>query len=435
MIPYPNPGCEYYRDATDKTVVIVGSINDDTEIFFDKNRDGVPDASVALKEGDSYILRDLLPQGRIYGNRPFYAIYLFDIYALDPWAGIYRDYMHAFSLPPSTLSGKQFIVYDTLEQQHVIFTSTNIYVLENSTEIYIDRGVDGVIDDLLIGNKGDVFNIIGKLPSYNSVTKIYSTKPITITWSRCGGWWGISETTLGFTVIPLLPSEAAQETYYLTITTTAGGTTGPTPGTYTYTANSIIQVTAIPYDNYLFDHWELNDVNVGSNNPCIVIMDRNHTLKAFFIYSQPTPQLSVAISPISASIFISQSVTFTSTVSGGYPPYSYRWYLNDNPVSGATSQTWTFKPTASGIYYIQLEVTDTQGNTAKSDLARMSVASVPVGGYSISMQTPTKVECTILYITFIVTFTITFTTLKRKKQENKTVTVKTFRNREYQQTF
>lgn len=76
-------------------------------------------------------------------------------------------------------------------------------------------------------------------------------------------------------------------TYSLTITTTAGGTADPLPGTYTCTANSSVQVTAIPSEGYSFDHWELDTVNVGSANPYTVMMDGNHTLKAVFVYSNP----------------------------------------------------------------------------------------------------------------------------------------------------
>jgi hypothetical protein len=70
--------------------------------------------------------------------------------------------------------------------------------------------------------------------------------------------------------------------YTLTITTTAGGTTVPTPGTYNYTANSTVQVTATPGPNYVFDHWELDGVGAGTANPYSVHMDADHTLKAFF---------------------------------------------------------------------------------------------------------------------------------------------------------
>ncbi|MEM2440732.1 MAG: PKD domain-containing protein [Candidatus Bathyarchaeia archaeon] len=58
-------------------------------------------------------------------------------------------------------------------------------------------------------------------------------------------------------------------------------------------------------------------------------------------------------------------MTFISTVSGGYPPYTYRWYLNEAPVSGAKSVARKFTPTATGIYYVQLKVTDDKGNTAQ----------------------------------------------------------------------
>jgi len=80
------------------------------------------------------------------------------------------------------------------------------------------------------------------------------------------------------------------QTYDLTITTTAGETTNPSPGTYSYTANSTIQVTAIPEADYVFKHWELDDVDVGSANPYTVLMDEDHTLRAVF---SPVPAVPV----------------------------------------------------------------------------------------------------------------------------------------------
>ena len=206
-------------------------------------------------------------------------------------------------------------------------------------------------------------------------------------------------------------------TYSLTITATVGGTTDPAPGTYSYTANQTVQVIAIPDTGYLFDYWELDSVNVGSANPYTLLMDKNHTLKAFF--SPIPPPLSVSISPLSASILVGQSVTFTSTVSGGYTPYSYQWYLNGNPVSGATSNTWTFTPTGAGIYYVYLKVTDDKGNTAQSDTARITVAAVPVGGYSIPIQVQTKAEPIIPYIALIATLTAVFTKLRPKTKRKR----------------
>jgi len=203
-------------------------------------------------------------------------------------------------------------------------------------------------------------------------------------------------------------------TYNLTIITTVGGTTDPAPGTYSYTANSSVQVTAIPNADYVFDHWELDTVNVGSANPYTVLMDNNHTLKAVFTYSPPPPPLSASISPLSASILVGQSVTFTSTVSGGYTPYTYQWYLNGNPVSGATSNTWAFTPTTTGIYHIYLKVTDAKGNTAQSDIARITAQTVPVGGYSIPIQLPATAKPATIHIALLTILTALFITIKRK---------------------
>ncbi|MEX2704668.1 MAG: hypothetical protein Q6352_005325 [Candidatus Freyrarchaeum guaymaensis] len=80
------------------------------------------------------------------------------------------------------------------------------------------------------------------------------------------------------------------QTYALTIVTRIGGTTDPSPEVYSYTANLSVQVTAIPNPDYIFDHWELDTVNVGSTNPYTVLMDNNHTLKAVFTYSLPPPR-------------------------------------------------------------------------------------------------------------------------------------------------
>jgi hypothetical protein len=197
----------------------------------------------------------------------------------------------------------------------------------------------------------------------------------------------------------------------LTITTTTGGTTTPAAGSYTYTTNSTVQVTAIPDTSYLFDHWELDNVNVGSANPYTVLMDKNHTLKAFF--SRAPPLLTV-ISPLLESILVGHSITFTSTVSGGFTPYNYQWYLNGNPVSGATSTSWTFTPATSGIYYVYLKVTDGQGNMAQSETARINVAAVPVGGYSISIQPSAIAKPATSYIIFLAILTAIFAAIKRK---------------------
>jgi hypothetical protein len=103
------------------------------------------------------------------------------------------------------------------------------------------------------------------------------------------------------------------------------------------------------------------------------------------VTGQPS-QLSVSINPLSASLNVGQPVTFTSNVSGGTIPYSYQWYLNGAPVSGATNAIWTFTPTSSGSYTVYLIVIDANSNTAQSDTAHINVIPL-VGGYSLPTTT------------------------------------------------
>jgi uncharacterized repeat protein (TIGR01451 family) len=128
---------------------------------------------------------------------------------------------------------------------------------------------------------------------------------------------------------------------------------------------------------------------IGNYNVYVVVMDNlAQSAQSNNFTVTVAPALTVQISPMSASLLVGQDVTFTATnVSGGYPPYSYQWYLDGNPVPGATSDSWTYSATAMGIYYVYLNVTDTTNNIAISDTARIIVTpAVPVGGYSLGLS-------------------------------------------------
>jgi hypothetical protein len=86
-----------------------------------------------------------------------------------------------------------------------------------------------------------------------------------------------------------------------------------------------------------------------------------------------TKSISASISPTSVIMDISQSCLFTSTISGEASPYSYQWYLNDAPVSGATGETWTFTPPSVGSYTVYVNVTDNVGGRAVSNTATVTV--------------------------------------------------------------
>jgi hypothetical protein len=204
--------------------------------------------------------------------------------------------------------------------------------------------------------------------------------------------------------------------YALTVAATSGGTTNPSPGIYSYSSGQVVQVTAIPNSGYVLNHWEFDGTNVSSsNNPYSVTMNADHTLRAVFTQAPAPP--SASITPMSSSIAVGQSITFTSVVNGGTSPYSYQWYLNGAPVSGATSAAWTFTPSASGVYFVYLRVVDANNNTATSGTAEILVVSTAmVGGYTVPLHTQTPANYVAAYAFLIGLFGTALVTVKRKRK-------------------
>jgi hypothetical protein len=101
--------------------------------------------------------------------------------------------------------------------------------------------------------------------------------------------------------------------YTLTVITTPGGTTNPVPGQYQYSYGTIVSVQAMLDPGYMFDHWELDTINVGAANPYFVTMNENHTIKAFFktIPSVPVGGISFySLAPKSSATSIAYGLLF-----------------------------------------------------------------------------------------------------------------------------
>jgi uncharacterized repeat protein (TIGR02543 family) len=76
--------------------------------------------------------------------------------------------------------------------------------------------------------------------------------------------------------------------YTLTIAASAGGTTDPAPGTYTYNAREQVTITATPESGYVFSGWS-GDIT-SADNPVTVTMDSSKSMAAHF-----TAQYSMTI--------------------------------------------------------------------------------------------------------------------------------------------
>jgi hypothetical protein len=182
-----------------------------------------------------------------------------------------------------------------------------------------------------------------------------------------------------------------------------------------YDASTGVALTAQSVTNYAFDRWDVDGgYQAGGVNPITVTVSASHTTVAH--YEVLAPPLSVSITPPSATIYLGQSVAFTSTLNGGTTPYSYQWYANDNPVSGATSSTWAFTPSATGVYYVYLKVTDANNNNAQSSTARINVISVPVGGYSVPLTEHVPAIHLASYFMVVALFGAILSLKKRKRK-------------------
>jgi len=104
----------------------------------------------------------------------------------------------------------------------------------------------------------------------------------------------------------------------LTITTTTGGTTDPPPGTNTYAPGTVVAVTAIPFTNCGFDHWELDGFYAGSQNPINVMMNTDHTLHAVFTYN-----VTIKAHCYTEGTDVSVSITMDGTPTGYNTPHTF----------------------------------------------------------------------------------------------------------------
>lgn len=90
------------------------------------------------------------------------------------------------------------------------------------------------------------------------------------------------------------------------------------------------------------------------------------------------PVLTVTVAPPTATLQVGQNQTFTSTVSGGLPPYMTNWIDNVTKTVLGSGDTFTFNAVAAGNYEMFAEVTDNVGSVATSPIVPITVTQGPV---------------------------------------------------------
>ncbi len=263
-------------------------------------------------------------------------------------------------------------------------------------------------------------------------TGTFITASVTSPWSGpagtryiCTGWTGTgsvpgsgSAASVSFTINQSSSITWNWKTqYYITVKTDPTGI-ATIPGEGWYNESTSATLTAPTVTSYQFTYWDVDGASQGSGVNPITISNINapHTATAHYTF---IPPLSVSINPLSGSLRVGQSLTFTSTVSGGTTPYTYQWYLGGSPVSGATSSSWTYTPTSASVHYVTLKVTDSLGSIAESDPAVITVTeggAPPVGGYAISLTKTTPAAQLASYMTLVALFGVALSLIRRKRK-------------------
>lgn len=169
----------------------------------------------------------------------------------------------------------------------------------------------------------------------------------------------------------------------LTITATGGGTTNPTPGSYSVAAGTSIRVTAIPNANYVLDHWELDGANIGATNPIDVYMDANHALHAVFAATVQNWTLTI-------SAGLGGSVNPLGTITGAQGTTTPT--ITATPNSGYIFNNWLFDGVSYTNNPISFQINDAAVHTLN---AVFTETTTPIHTLTINSQPITGVPVTV----------------------------------------
>jgi len=186
--------------------------------------------------------------------------------------------------------------------------------------------------------------------------------------------------------------------YDLIVSTVQGGTTNPSPATYTYQAGTEVSITATPDANYRFSGWT-GDVPSGheNDNPITITMDSNKSVKANFIRQYALTISAVTGGTTDPTLGTHTYDTGTEVSITATPDANYRFsgwtgdvpsgHENDNPVTITMDSDKSIN--ANFIRQYTLTITaGTDGTTNPSPKSynydvgtQVSVRAIPNSGY------------------------------------------------------
>ncbi len=162
------------------------------------------------------------------------------------------------------------------------------------------------------------------------------------------------------TITARFRQKANQMLLTMLVDPTGGGNTGPEPGVHVFGANEKIFVTAVPNPGYHFSHWT-GEVNDSTRATTYVVMNKNKTLIAHFVYGPPdSVELEVQINPPGGGTTspaagrhvypYNSLVTLTAVPAAGY-----RFIGWNGEVTDPTAATTTIRLTDDRVVYANFE--------------------------------------------------------------------------------
>lgn len=226
---------------------------------------------------------------------------------------------------------------------------------------------------------GTTSNLQNPTHTYPTIAQTYNVK-LTVTDSSVPALQVTTQTTA--TIMP---------TYTLTVSTTTGGTTNPSSGSYSYASGTVVQVTALPDVNYRFVQWGLDGVP-RTENPISVVMDADHTLKAVFEYVPPPPLIATIQGYIKDAQTDTPILGATVTCDG---------YADITEIDGAyafvdiPAKSYTLTVTMTGYQPLSMGVDASTGGTYPIDL-ELTPVTPPCFIATVSYGSPLARELNVL---------------------------------------
>lgn len=206
------------------------------------------------------------------------------------------------------------------------------------------------------------------------------------------------------------------------ITFTIAGVPKTTPYTGWLPEGSSTLIMPETHNDYVWSHW-LEDGDPGRTK--MIILTGSTTWTGVFAVSPYGPTAEFTVAPETA--YVGESVKFDASSSqSGWngtherPIVEYRWDFGDGNETTTSTPTIYHRFTSFGYHYVTLTVY-APGATPETDAAthKVTVVSVPVGGYSYPITGHTTTTPLTLYSVLTTIIASVFITVKRKTPKRK----------------